>query len=386
MSEHLVLPCQNSLRFLGGFDETPACWACPKRLTSRRLPWTTLHLTMQYCNGSNTSMARREQSVMKAPTSRSPDRSLRQMLRQALSVETATFSSTASSPSKKSTALLSPSVHTTVSELTYACGQGRPAPVDIWHPDFWKMVDDSIVDVEHAGATESAVDDTDEASEIISLPSCLADTEDGSETSVNDDESVLSDISDPDDVKRALYLQAQQLLHPHSVDCGARRGSMVGSVVGNVVSSRSSCMSKSSRRSRRSKSRCVSFSNVHARQYERILDDNPACRFGVSIAIGWEYNEEKVETVDEWEGSRSQRRVRSKSELILSRTKREKLVRSLGCADRDIAAAMREINRVKCHRRQTVNNLKLQHLEETVESAKLRIKSALRPSRTIKSL
>jgi hypothetical protein len=263
--------------------------------------------------------------------------------------------------------------------------QGRPAPVDIWHPDFWKMVDGSMTDVGPPDVTESAVDDEDETSEILSLPSCLDRTEDSSETSANDDESVLSDISDPDDVKRALYIQGQLLLHPPSADSSARRGSLVGSVVGNVVSSRSSCLSKSSRRSRRSKSRNVSFSNVHVRQYERILDDNPACRFGISIAIGWEYNEEKVETIDDWEGSRSRRRVRSKSELILSRTKREKIVRSLGYADNDIAAAMREINRVKCHRRQTVNNLKLQHLEETVESAKLRIKSALRPSRATQS-
>jgi hypothetical protein len=342
--------------------------------------------TMQYSNGSNTSTARWEQSFMKASTPRSPDRSLRQMLRRALSVETATFSSTTSSPSKKSTQMLSPSVHSTVSELTCMYGQGKPAPVDIWHPDFWRMVDDSIVDTGTADATESAVEIDDEASAIMSLPSCLEHTEDASETSVNDDESVLSDISDPDDVKRALYLQAQRLLHPPSADACARRGSMVGSVVGNgVASSRNSCMSKSSRRSRRSKPRSVSFSNVHVRQYERILDDNPACRFGISIAIGWGYNEEKVESVDEWEGSRSRRRVRSKSELILSRTKREKIVRSLGYVDNDIAAAMREINRVKCHRRQTVNNLKLQHLEETVESAKLRIKSALRPSRAART-
>jgi hypothetical protein len=312
------------------------------------------------------------------------------MLRNALRTETETVS-TESSASRKSSLILSSSVHSTFSDLSCVseCG-GKAAPVDIWHPDFWAVVDDAI-EGKSAGSLVlgdewGALDLEDGSeSEVLSLPTCLKQMDDLSNglsaaSLEDDDETVLSDISDPDDVKRALYLQAMQL-QPSSTAHSERSPSLIGSIVGNPVSSRSSCMSKSSKKSKRSKSRHVSFSNVHIRQYERILNDNPACRFGVSIGIGWNHNEEAISAVDEWEEARRGRRLRTKFQLIISRNKREALVRKLGYADSEIAAAMREINRIKCQRRQTVNNLNLQHIEETVESTKNRLKLALRSKR-----
>jgi hypothetical protein len=197
----------------------------------------------------------------------------------------------------------------------------------------------------------------------------------------DDSETIYSDISDPDDGKRALYLHALRLQQSPSTDSAKRSERIIGSIVGKQVSSSASDQSRSSGKSKKAKACRVTFSNVHVRQYERILVDNPACRIGVSIGIGWCHNDETIMEVDEWEDSRTEKGVRVMSRLAISPCRREALVRKLGYVDSEIAAAMREINRIKCQRRQTVNNIKLQHLEEKVELAKQGLQFVLRSTR-----
>jgi hypothetical protein len=310
------------------------------------------------------------------------------MLRHALCSETETLS-TDSSASRRSPS----SVHSVLSDI--GCGserRGKEAPVDIWHPDFWNLVDGVQVSNRSAGVAAAGAsldlqdEEESESEEELSLPSCFHQMDDLSEGLSagildDDDETIFSDISDPDDGKRALCLHALSLQQSPTNDSTERSESIIGSIVGKKISSSASNQSKSSRKSKKSKSFRVAFSNVYVRQYERILVDNPACRFGVSIGIGWRHNDEEIMDVDEWEESRTERGVRTMSQLAISPYRREALVRKLGYVDCEIAAAMREINRIKCQRRQTANNLKLQHLEETVELAKESLKFVLRSTR-----
>jgi len=129
----------------------------------------------------------------------------------------------------------------------------------------------------------------------------------------------------------------------------------------------------------------VSFKEVQVRQYERIMTDNPSCTGGPAIGVGWRFVSEKPVSVDEWELCR-RKGSRSPSELVLNRARREKLIRGLGYADREIAANVRELNRLRSQRRQTVNNLSAQKVEEAVETAKRQVKRLLFLQRSPKDL
>lgn len=295
------------------------------------------------------------------------DHSLRQMLHRALVTD-------------------GKSVTSGLSDLSIGTGNRRKAAIDIWHPDFWNM-DYEVANTPAEDASNNHGRGFVNAKErIVVIPECLQQKYRQTQLDPTEEESsVVSDISGLSDAFEEHHGHDE----PKKQARVMRRGSVVGSIIGSCLksdgskvgtvvntSSRSSILSKEKKKKVRSQNR-VQFSEVFVRQYERILDDNPACRFGLSVGIGWRFAEASAQSVDEWEGSR--RRKSTKSQLILSRNKRELLVRSLGYTDTDIAAAMREINKVKSNRRQTVNNLGLQQLEETVESAKRRVKRVLLP-------
>jgi hypothetical protein len=119
----------------------------------------------------------------------------------------------------------------------------------------------------------------------------------------------------------------------------------------------------------------VRFHEVQVRVYNRILGDNPACTSGPSMGIGWEYVPQDPRTVDEWEMGRG--KGRRPSELMLQRPTREKMLRDLGIGDKEIAAGIRENIKIRSQRRQTVNNLRIQKMEETIENAKRKVNKRL---------
>lgn len=129
----------------------------------------------------------------------------------------------------------------------------------------------------------------------------------------------------------------------------------------------------------RSRRRIVSFGSVQIRHYERILSDNPASRKGPSIGIGWKYTEHEPIKVSKFEGLRKKQRCRRASELVLSRKQRERLIYQLGYTERDMAIMVREINKCRYKRQQTVNNLsaQVQKMEEAVETARRKMLGVL---------
>jgi hypothetical protein len=119
----------------------------------------------------------------------------------------------------------------------------------------------------------------------------------------------------------------------------------------------------------------VSFDTVKVRYYERIIDINPAVTNGAAVGIGWRYKRGGQFDIEEWESNRCN--TRRSNELLLPKHVREAMLKDLGYSQQDIAEAVRVILKAKNKRRQTVQNLGAESVEEAVESASRRVKSIL---------
>jgi hypothetical protein len=123
--------------------------------------------------------------------------------------------------------------------------------------------------------------------------------------------------------------------------------------------------------------RSVQFSTVSVRYFKRILDVNPSVTSGPAIGLGWIYRNGKAMTVDQWESSREYS-VRESGDLVIPRQEREMMLAQLGYTQQDIAQAVREIRKAKDMRRTTVENLKVQNIEEKMENATTMVRNLLR--------
>mmetsp|Transcript_3295 Transcript_3295/g.6170 ORF Transcript_3295/g.6170 Transcript_3295/m.6170 type:complete len:499 (+) Transcript_3295:217-1713(+) len=116
----------------------------------------------------------------------------------------------------------------------------------------------------------------------------------------------------------------------------------------------------------------VFFSHVHIREHGRTVGDNPSVSSGPALDLTWEYYNESMRVLEEYEHHRTfvQPR-RAKSSLILQRGERERMLKcDHNVARSEIASAVRSINRVKSNRRQTLNNMKFSKVEEVWERVK----------------
>lgn len=114
----------------------------------------------------------------------------------------------------------------------------------------------------------------------------------------------------------------------------------------------------------------VGFDQVQVRYYERIVSDNPSVQSGAAIGIGWKYKRGGRVDIDHWEQSRGP--IRSSAELVLPRHIRERILSESGISQKEIAEMVRKTLKVKNQRKQTVTNLPVEGLEETVEKARKR--------------
>jgi hypothetical protein len=134
----------------------------------------------------------------------------------------------------------------------------------------------------------------------------------------------------------------------------------------------------------------VSFGSVTVRSYERIMSDNPSSACGPSIGIGWAFVQEESTTVDEWDNDRLEEacmqmranpvlspKKQKRSNLLLSPKKRVDMLLRVGYSDKEITEMVRNINKTRIQRRNTVINLDNQGLEEAFENARRKLKSAL---------
>ncbi|GFH45510.1 hypothetical protein CTEN210_01984 [Chaetoceros tenuissimus] len=117
----------------------------------------------------------------------------------------------------------------------------------------------------------------------------------------------------------------------------------------------------------------VSFGVVEFRVHDRTVGDNPSvANGGAALDLDWDYSEGPSVTLEEFENHRTNIQPRrEKSELLIRRREREKMLRyDHGVTRQEIASATRSINKQKANRRQTNHNLKYQSLEEAAEKAK----------------
>ena len=124
-----------------------------------------------------------------------------------------------------------------------------------------------------------------------------------------------------------------------------------------------------------SKQSKVSFSTIDVRHYERIIELNPAVSSGVPIGIGWRYKRGGEISVEEFERHHS--RSYKPEELLIPRAIRESMVKEFGYSQKDIADATRTCLRLKKERKQTVDNLHFQRVEEKFESASRKMINAI---------
>lgn len=99
----------------------------------------------------------------------------------------------------------------------------------------------------------------------------------------------------------------------------------------------------------------VRFRSITIREYPPIIGDNPECKTGPSLAIGWNPQSEVALSVDEYERHRPQRRTTN--QLILSEWRRWEHFLSLGYAKAEIMAALKPVNIVRRQRRRTRHEL-----------------------------
>jgi len=119
--------------------------------------------------------------------------------------------------------------------------------------------------------------------------------------------------------------------------------------------------------------RSVSFHSVQFREYERCLGDNPCVSSGPAISIGWRHTGNgRTFLLDDYETNRAQRR--RPTEMLIPRHVREDMLHfEYGVSRSQISRAVKSINNFKAQRRQTVNNLNFEVIEEIFESAKRRL-------------
>ena len=102
----------------------------------------------------------------------------------------------------------------------------------------------------------------------------------------------------------------------------------------------------------------VKFNTVEIREYDIILSNNPACEYGPSIEIGWEYTDintaDDAIRVSQYEKDRFGKRRHEKhgrpSKLYLSQVRRESILKKAGYTEKEVNAAIRDKRKARLQR------------------------------------
>jgi len=112
----------------------------------------------------------------------------------------------------------------------------------------------------------------------------------------------------------------------------------------------------------------VKFLNIEIREYPVCPGDNPGGFYGVPLAISWIPESSSKISVDDYEGSRPPRRALNG--LKMPNQLRIDKLKKYGFSRQEIEEATRKANIERSRRRRTVETLRLQHLEESIEKFK----------------
>jgi len=97
----------------------------------------------------------------------------------------------------------------------------------------------------------------------------------------------------------------------------------------------------------------IKFNTVEIREYPIVLSNNPACEYGPSIEIGWEYTDTLFK-VSQYEkeriGKRRRERPGRQSQLYLSQVRREAILKEAGYTDEEVKTAVKDKRRARMQR------------------------------------
>lgn len=122
----------------------------------------------------------------------------------------------------------------------------------------------------------------------------------------------------------------------------------------------------------------VCFHNIHVRDYDQTIGDNPSCSYGTPVSLDWNYQENEALSIDMYEGNRLRRR--SLRDMHLNYYQRKHLL-SLRHSEQEIKAGKKTADQLKFQRSITSFLQPIMKLEEAVESAGRKAKRFLKPNK-----
>eukprot|EP00934_Nitzschia_sp_Nitz4_P000245 Nitzschia sp. Nitz4//scaffold36_size144017//47870//48475//NITZ4_003080-RA/size144017-snap-gene-0.208-mRNA-1//-1//CDS//3329549438//245//frame0 len=115
----------------------------------------------------------------------------------------------------------------------------------------------------------------------------------------------------------------------------------------------------------------VSFSSLEIYEFLIMIGDNPSCE-GAPLCISDNCQMLKKLDVNEFEANRDKRK--SRKQMVLSATKRSRLLMSLGYTMEDIATAALETQKVRQEREESLGSQKWDKFQFVLESATRKFK------------
>jgi hypothetical protein len=111
----------------------------------------------------------------------------------------------------------------------------------------------------------------------------------------------------------------------------------------------------------------VQFLHITIREYDQTLGDNPSVSYGPPISLDWNYTQNEATCLDEYEGTRPQRR--SLRQMGMNYYQRKGVLTRYGYSEEEMKSAKREANKAKTQRAITKQFLPLLKIEDALESA-----------------
>ena len=96
------------------------------------------------------------------------------------------------------------------------------------------------------------------------------------------------------------------------------------------------------------KTKTLQFDRVDVREYNTVLSNNPACRYGPSVELGWDYHQDQYHhnlAVSQYEKERQGKRRTKASQYYLSEVQREATLQRANFSKKDIKKATKSKNK-----------------------------------------
>jgi len=130
------------------------------------------------------------------------------------------------------------------------------------------------------------------------------------------------------------------------------------------------------------------FAFLEVREYPMVLGDNPSCCEGPPVTLDWAHDPKTmfILDVDTFEKLRGERRPTS--QMILSRSVRERSLLKIGFSKKDMVEVVRQIRKDKHSRMVSSQQMGMDNVHESVEKLSTGLKKmfVFRKSQYVKSL